>query len=1707
MKKNYILLIFSLFLLLTLCKANGKVERIALPEKYSNIKVTCFLQDKLGFLWIGTENGLLRYDSKNYILYNGKSSNLLGDTINVIYEDFEGIIWVGTNKAICKYDYCKNVCTPVKTSIVNVKAILRTKSPNLFCFGSDQGLFIDTSKYWGNLYERKDDIIQILDYKLINKSTDLNSFKLFIKKEINTLSYAKNKLWIGTNEGIYYYNLFDSSIERESQINDTVRLIVRQGGGNNLIINGLKVFNFTDKFQKILEVKSKVVNVFINEGKSWIATERSGIYSYDFISKKVQLLIPSKEYPNIRSIVLDNSGIIWIGGKGGGIYKDDPYRIKCREYCDSVFTQRGYLSQNYLKTSVFSFPNSKYIWVGSKNGEIKQYDRNLKQLIKCFKLCDSAITTIYSNDKLLMIGTKGNGLFCNHSINFPLQETILKNLTIYFIKKTNTIDENFVWVGTNRGLFEINLRTFQILRCFNKDNGINDNVYCIYHDKTDPKYLWIGTSGYNFIQKFNIVSEKAEPILYPFKRPDTEIGEAKVLAIKEHPFEGNIFWIGTEKNGLLKYNKKENSLIFIGDDGKLAEKCISNIFIDNFSNNGWLKTKDGIVKFNLINENFEEKIYLDNNSCLNWSNSTLSVVDEIGLKEYYPDSVLFNYNNSSVYLTKVKINGEEIFQNKNKSNEKLKESLLLENNIILENYDSVDLEFTSIEYTYPENIKYSFELVDINSGKIIYSNYNTNKPLFQFNYPPGKYLLKVWTTNYFGRIDKKNLLSIVIEKKESVFYSISRGLIFPVTFFIFCIIIILSLLKRRRMKNNDLLEQLDNVKNTVRKLKDSLGKNELLNLLADSIVGNIGYDYCVISCINHVCKNIIQEVVRIKPGKGISDNWIRSEIELTEENALSKTYFDKIKLVINPSSSSELLSLANRLNLNGKHQALSRSFFPVIYQDKNSNKEEVVCILECGYKKIPKSLHELEKLKMIDFLIDSSSKFIYKNSLKEVKSIVNNVLMEVSKYDTSERYLQVILDACVKYSNSDKGYMAFYSLNSDDLFPERIVAKKNIDFFEIKKLQGKIRNDLENHKISEQISIEINQNENSNSSTERTIIVTPIAISSRLIGLVFLISNNKVHFNLLLNNLIYEIINQAIVTYQKNWLYLSMRRSELPFNIFSEKNEILGLLIDRIKQFMNVEYIGIWEIETDKGIRLSNSSQEFQHLYQQGNFRWLQKRVISQIELLCIEKIEEVSEELAQFNKTHLFKSIIIAPLMSQNQLDGYLTIHSRRYITEVLPDEVSFLNHYIDKGISAIKSAELIRTYTEISESHSANEYERVLQNIVDKASKLLKSEPVVLFICKGKQKVIFNQRKSSGTIYLPNFTDTNKEKNLANLVLEDKSEFFKNRQELEDYYKKKNVVNVKDDFWKREKIKSLATIKLEHQKKPIGVIFFNYRDEKPEDWFDEKTKSIIEAFGILASNAIINNELIKQNTEYIENNINLKKQEEIENIASFLTHDSGNIVDALIIRYNRFLEKLEKNEHSKEVKKIDISEVREFIEDISDYVNDLYKDFQKLREYRQKPSGNLEQVNLKEFLDDIFYLLKSKLQTSNIILKNSFVPENISLYCFTDRLRHVFYNLAINAIDAMPNGGKLLICGKFDKHKETVIITIEDTGTGIKDEDKLKIFSPYYTTKRNGSGLGLSSCKYIIERLHNGRIEFKSTENVGTTFMLYLPIQKTQL
>jgi signal transduction histidine kinase len=173
-------------------------------------------------------------------------------------------------------------------------------------------------------------------------------------------------------------------------------------------------------------------------------------------------------------------------------------------------------------------------------------------------------------------------------------------------------------------------------------------------------------------------------------------------------------------------------------------------------------------------------------------------------------------------------------------------------------------------------------------------------------------------------------------------------------------------------------------------------------------------------------------------------------------------------------------------------------------------------------------------------------------------------------------------------------------------------------------------------------------------------------------------------------------------------------------------------------------------------------------------------------------------------------------------------------------------------------------------------------------------------------------------------------------------------------------------------------------------------------------------------------------------------------------------------------------------------------YIDSIAQEIKRLETIIRAFLDYASPLKNKVELVDLRQVVNECCSLLESEAERKGITLRKELPDEALWVFGDDGKLKQALLNLAVNAFDAMPNGGTLTLRGA--QHNGECILAMQDTGQGIQESEKAKIFRFHYSTKHSGSGVGLSIVKMVTE-YHGGRVEFESTEGEGSIFTLKFP------
>jgi two-component system NtrC family sensor kinase len=257
----------------------------------------------------------------------------------------------------------------------------------------------------------------------------------------------------------------------------------------------------------------------------------------------------------------------------------------------------------------------------------------------------------------------------------------------------------------------------------------------------------------------------------------------------------------------------------------------------------------------------------------------------------------------------------------------------------------------------------------------------------------------------------------------------------------------------------------------------------------------------------------------------------------------------------------------------------------------------------------------------------------------------------------------------------------------------------------------------------------------------------------------------------------------------------------------------------------------------------------------------------------------------------------------------------------------------------------------------------------------------------------------------------------------------------------------------------------------------------------YDEKGNQIasVGIFKDLRERLRIERELQKMQEALLQS----EKLAAMGRLTSQIAHELNNPIYGIMNTLELLKTEIPPESKRRRILDLSLSEIQRLSEMLRNMLS-----FSKPEEEKRRP------IKIDELIEGILLMMERQMRESNIQVETSFDPDIPEIMASTNQMRQVMLNLIKNAKEAMPKGGNLFI--RTGKEDNRVLIHIQDTGMGIPEEIRDKIFEAFFTTKQKvkGVGLGLSVCYGIIKD-HGGEIKVESEEGKGTTFVISLPIE----
>jgi ligand-binding sensor domain-containing protein/two-component sensor histidine kinase len=740
-------------------------DLIRYEKGLSQNTVQAIMQDRFGFLWFGTWDGLNKYDGYTFSIWN-EENGLSNQNIQALVEDLDGKIWIGTEDGLNVYDRSKDEITRFRNDHRNINSLVHNRIRTL-CLDHQGNVWIGTNRGI-SVYDRE--LKQFVNYK-----HDVNDRNSLIHNWINQIFCdSAGRIWIATFRGIDTFDPVTKRFTHLSQNSGWDALLASptycfaQDPDHRMVVsnqNGLFRIDFPGKRADRIPVAtpstmvSPVLTIyhllFDKNGLLWIGTARDGAWTFNPADGTTVFLQNQKDNPQsisndqIVSLFMDNAGIVWIGTYFG-LNKYDQHSSKFRHH-----RQNPNDPQSLLSDVIFSFfeDDDGTIWVGSERGiNLFQPDKGSFRVLSTSNgnpaPLISGLVRCFHKDRegLMWIGSMGGLMKYNpdtrQSERFVADPHTPKTLSSNYVWKIAEDNHGYLWIATDKGLNRFDRKTKVFTGFFFEENDPfslpDNNVYDVYTDLSGRVWAATGAGLCRFDEKrqgFIRVMEGGVGKLTANQRRTASIFEAS----------DGVFWIGTFGGGLLRYHPQKGSFRYFTEKEGLPNNVVYKV-IDDQKGSLWVSTNRGIARFSIINESFSTYGLKDGiqsnefnlNAALRTRNGRILFGGMNGFNSFFPDEIRKNEKPA-----RIAISGFFVF-------DKLIRRELFDGDTIRLKYSEnfFAIVFTALDFANPAKNQYKYYLQNFEKGWVTTDAYDR---LAEYtNVPPGKYLFRVKGSNNDG---------------------------------------------------------------------------------------------------------------------------------------------------------------------------------------------------------------------------------------------------------------------------------------------------------------------------------------------------------------------------------------------------------------------------------------------------------------------------------------------------------------------------------------------------------------------------------------------------------------------------------------------------------------------------------------------------------------------------------------------------------------------------------------------------------------------------------------------------------------------------------------------------------------------------------------------------------------------------------------------
>lgn len=739
-----------------------------IEKDLSNDDVTSITQDIYGYLWVGTKNGLNKYDGIAFESFanSSDSTSLPSNLIECLLQQSDSTLWIGTFEGLCKYDREKN-------SFVRIPLIGTNHDPN------------NTNKHEiSDITEDRNGTVWVVNERegIFFKEKKSDSFFHYQIPNIGRVT-----TWIQENDSVYWIGTYDDGVKRinvktstvtsyspdpsnESSISlSFVEDMVFDALGNLFISGDRGLDLLPPNSNSFIHYGSTQLNYggLLNdsEGRLWACVQNGSVLMYDYSAGEFYkfendpndpLSNPSFSY---WSIYEDSESRIWLGSTLRGLTVIDEGLNRFKYYESN---NHHYQKQSDDIIHAIVEDENENLWMATDGGGLVYFDRKSGTFDHMQNdprdkqsLSSNAVLTICPmNRDELWLGTWMGGINIfdipkGTFTRFLPEDPNLDKIT--FITK---LSDDRIWIGSGgSGIYIYDLLTKEMINHESVPEDIstlsNDDVLVLFEDS--QQNIWVGTwaEGISLLKKDAI--EAGKFIRYQHDPTDsTSLAANRVRHIMED--SQNNIWAATYSGMSLFVDSLSSFQTFGVKDGLASDNVFS--IIEDQAQNLWIGTDKGISKFNLTNQSFENYSAEDGlqqgsftrNSVLKTKNGELIFGGSEGFNIFQPEKVKRNNKIPNVYISGLKIFNKKV-EIADETGALPKNISLMDELILTENQSVFTLEFVSLNFTIPEKNQYAFKLIGLEEQ---WNYVGNNNSATYTSLDPGEYVFRVKASNNDG---------------------------------------------------------------------------------------------------------------------------------------------------------------------------------------------------------------------------------------------------------------------------------------------------------------------------------------------------------------------------------------------------------------------------------------------------------------------------------------------------------------------------------------------------------------------------------------------------------------------------------------------------------------------------------------------------------------------------------------------------------------------------------------------------------------------------------------------------------------------------------------------------------------------------------------------------------------------------------------------